>query len=100
MKSEKKRVLSLAIALSMVFGCSSFFEQSFVSDQTQITAGAATVPAGLSYVKGAQDDTFRKQPAYVTITRFTGKQTELVIPDYIDGLPVAKIRLSVYERGS
>lgn len=93
----KKRVLSLAIALSMVFGCSSFFEQSFVSDQTQITASAATVPAGLSYVKGAQDDTFRKQPAYVTITGFTGTQTELVIPDYIDGLPVAKINSGAFE---
>ena len=74
----KKRVLSLAIAVSMVFGCSSCFEQSFVSDQTQITASAATVPAGLSYVKGAQDVTFRKQPAYVTITDLQASRLNLL----------------------
>ena len=92
----KKRVMSLALALSMVFGTSSYFEQSAVIEAAQITASAAAVPASLTYKKQYESD-FSKHPEYIIITGYTGSLTELVIPDQIDGLPVVEISASAFK---
>ena len=92
----KKRVMSLALALSMVFGTSSYFEQSAVIEAAQITASAAAVPASLTYKKQYESD-FSKHPEYIIITGYTGTLTELVIPDQIDGLPVVEISASAFK---
>ena len=89
-RKMKKRVLSFALALSMVFGCFSYSEQSAVSESTQITASAASIPASLTYRK-YEGNVVSKKPAYIIITGYTGSLSELVIPDKIDGLPVAEI---------
>ena len=79
----KKRILSAALALCMMFGSAAALPQGIFSSETSITASAIT----------SGDYTYTElSDGTAQITRYIGSSTSITIPSTIDGKTVTSIK--------
>lgn len=86
---KKKRLLSLALAVTMLFGSAAAMPEGVFTENTSITASAYEEYGDFKYwVRSDDYDSTRKN---VEICRYTGDGGKVVIPDTIEGYPVEGI---------
>ena len=79
----KKRILSAALALCMMFGSAAALPQGIFSSETSITASAIT----------SGDYTYTElSDGTAQITRYNGSSTSITIPPTIDGKTVTSVK--------
>lgn len=85
----KKKILSMTLALCMVFGSAAALPESQIVDQTAVSASAATSDWSYSTTTGG-----------IKITKYNGKQAKVTIPSKLGGKAVVSIGFNAFSNNT
>ena len=88
---KKKRLLSLVIAVAMIFGSASVLPSNMFIKQAEISASAETFISGDYEYEVLEDKS-------VKISSYSGDAANLTVPEYLDGKKVTEIGAGVLKK--
>ena len=93
---SKKKLLSFALCLCVLLSC-----LFFTDNMTTATGGISGVYESQEPVTPPESDfTYRKtpvtNPTRAVITKYNGKETKVIIPETLEGLPVSSITANAF----
>ena len=93
---NKKKLLSFALCLCLLLSC-----LFFTDNMPKATGGTSGVYESQEPVTPSESDfTYRKTPATnptkAVITKYNGKETKVIIPEALEGLPVSSIAANAF----